>query len=127
MYITIFHYDAVSEFKKYIMGPIPTRMHSSRMHTISSSGRILGGVYSGGCLLWGVGVCSGGVCLGGVCSGGCLLWGMSALGGCLLLGGVYSMGCLLWGVSALGVCSQGVSAEGGSMLRGHGVWYPTMH
>ena len=68
-----------------------TRLYSSRMHTVCSSGRLLGG-----CLLWGgVCVCSGGVCSqGSVCSGGVCSQGVvSALGGCLLLGG----GCLLQG------------------------------
>ena len=64
-----------------------TRMHSSRMRTVRSSGRL-----SRGC------VCSRGVCFGGVsvpggvssqgrvCSGGCLLRGVSAPDGCLLRG-----------------------------------------
>ena len=92
-------------------------MHSSRMRTGRSLtvcwsllpgevSALRGGVYSGGCLLWGVsalrGVCSWGVsALGGVCSGGCLLpeegvcsWGVSA-GGVSAHGGVCS-----WGVSA---------------------------
>ena len=59
-----------------------TRMHSSRMHTIRSSGR----------LSWGVSAPGGYVCSRGcVCSGGCLLRGVSALGGSapggLLVGG----------------------------------------
>ena len=61
------------------------RMHSSRMRTVRSSGRILG---RGG----GGGVCSGGSAPRGVSApSGCLCsGGVSALGGCLLLGGVVS-------------------------------------
>ena len=66
-------------------------MHSSRMRTVRSSGRILGGVCSqgvsavGGCLLPGGCLLQGGLLPGGVCSG------VSApRGGCLLLGGVVS-------------------------------------
>ena len=79
-------------------------MHSSRMRTVRSSGRLWGG---GGCLL-------GGVCSGGVSSGGCLLWGM-----CLLLGGSAPRGCLLPGVSAPGC---GVSAGGCLLLGGCLLW-----
>ena len=88
----------------------------------------LGGVCSGGCLLWG-GVCSGGCLLPGEVSalGGIYSWGRSVLGGCLAcggvclggvsaLGGVCSWGCLIggvvcsWGCLIWGfVCSQGVS------------------
>ena len=72
---------------------LKTRMHSSRMRTVRSSGRISGvSALGGGCLLW-----------GGVCSRRCLLHI-----GCLLPGGVYSRGC---------VCSQGVYS-GGCLLRG---------
>ena len=102
-------------------------MHSSRMLTVRSTDRILGGevcsqggVCSGGVCSQGVCVCSRGVsALGGVCSrgyllGGCLLWQglllgrMSAPGGVSALGGVCSPGgCLLWGVSTPGgVVSQ---------------------
>ena len=70
--------------KEYI---ITTRMHSSRMRTVSNSSRLRGGG------AWSRGVsapgdaCSGGCLLPG---GGCLLWvGESAPGGCLLLGGWY--------------------------------------
>ena len=92
-------------------------MHSSRMRTgrsltvcwslLPGGGVCLGGVCSGGCLLWGVGgVCSQGVsALGGVC----LLGGLSALGGCLLLGGLLPGGCLL-------PSSRGVSARGGGCI-----------
>ena len=45
------------------------------MRTVRSSGRLLGGVCSRGCL-------PGGVSQGGVCRGVCLLWGVSA-GECL--------------------------------------------
>ena len=102
-------------------------MHSSRMRTVRSSGRISGGSALGGCLLPEEGVCSREVsALGGVCSRGmqgCLLGGCPLLGGCLLqgvsaLGRVPALvggGCLLQGVSALGglllllggVCSRG--------------------
>ena len=114
-----------------------TRIHSSRMRTVCSSGRL--GVGGGGvgcllpgrvrCLLWGMGVSALGVCCwGDVCSweGGCLLWGE-----CLLPGGVGldlipllpgRVRCLLWGmgVSALGVCCWGdvCSWEGGCLLWG---------
>ena len=78
---------------------VMTKMHSSRMRTVRSSGRIWGGC-----------VCSG----GGVCllpAGECLLWG------CLLRGGVWSQrGVCSWGA----VWSQGVSGP-------RGVWYPSMH
>ena len=69
-------------------------MHSSRMRTVHSSGRISG-----------VGGVGWGLLRGGVCSGG---WGVSASGGCLL------RGCLLLEMSALGgVCSgEGLSALG---------------
>ena len=73
-------------------------MHSSRMRTVRSSGRLSGG---GGCVCSGGGVCLGGSALGGV---GYLLWGVSAPGG----------------VSAVGdVCSRGGVCFGGL--------YPTMH
>ena len=77
-----------------------TRMHSSRMRTVSCGGvcfgRCLlprGGVYSrgvsapGGCLLpEGMSAPRGDVCSqGGACSGGCLLWGV-----CVCSGGVVS-------------------------------------
>ena len=67
-------------------------MHSSRMHTVRSSGHILGGVSApGGCLL------------GGVCS-----WGVSALGGFLLWeGGLLWVGLLPGGLlGGGGVVSQ---------------------
>ena len=77
---------------------IKTRMHSSRMRTVCSSGHI-----------WGGGSARGGVCLQGVCS-----WVVSALGG-VCLWGVSASG----GVSALGgVCCRGVSAPRGCLLRG---------
>ena len=70
-------------------------MHSNRMRTVRSNGRI-----SGGCLLWGV--CSWGVCSRGVSTpGGCLLQGLSAQGGSA------PGGCLPRGVSALGVSAPG--------------------
>ena len=105
---------------------ISTRMHSSRMRTVRSSGRIWGGVCSGWdvsalgvsapggvwsqggmCLVLGCGGClvPGGVCLvpGGVCLGRCQVPGVSTLGVCLVRG-----------VSApRGVCSRRVSAQGG--------------
>ena len=77
-----------------------TRMHSSRMRTVRSSGRLSGGV-----CFWGVS--ARGSTLGGVCSGG-----VPALGGCLLLGGP------LQGVSAPGGEGWGVCSGG---------WYPSMH
>ena len=90
---------------------LKTRMHSSRMRTVRSSGHLSGGSVCVGVsapevggLRWG-GVClllegsaPGGVCCRGVCSqgrgvcswgsvcsrgGGCLLPGASALGGCI--------------------------------------------
>ena len=75
-----------------------TRMHSGRMRTVRSSGRLSGdggGLLWGGGLLPGGGVCTGGgvPAPGGVCSGG-----VSAPGGGLLQGG-----CLLRD----GVCSRG--------------------
>ena len=96
-----------------------TRMHSSRMRTVLSSGRLLrgssplgGGAYSGGCLL-GVSAPQG------VCSQGCLLPGVSAGGACLLRG-VPAPGGMLWG----GVCSWRVFALGGSAqgVCSGGVW-----
>ena len=103
-----------------------TRMHSSRMRTVRSSGRLMylgvGGVKNakkkkklfGGCLLWGV-VCSGGCLLpGGVCSEGVSAPGVSVPGGSALEGG-----CLLHGVSALGgVCFQGVLLQRGGVYSG---------
>ena len=93
-----------------------TRMHSSRMCTVSSSGRWSGGacipactgqgcVYrsmhlAGGVSAWG-GVCPGGVYPGGVCPWGMSAQKVSAQGGCLLKGEA------AWGVS-----TQGVSAWG---------------
>ena len=73
----------------------------------------------GGCLLWGKGVCSGGVCSGGVpgllggawsgvcllqgrggaCSGGCLVQGVSAPGG------AWSF-CLVWWGDGIPVCTE---------------------
>ena len=79
-------------------------MHSSRMRTVRSSGRLC----RGGCLL-----------RGGVCSGGCLLQG-----GCLLLGGLCSKGCVSapkgWGVCSQGVCLllRGCLLPGMSAPRG---------
>ena len=76
------------------------------MHTVRSSGCILGRVVSA--------------------SGGCLL-----LGGCLICGGCLLPGVCSRGVSALrgllrGLSAPGVSAPGGVCSRG-GVWYPSMH
>ena len=79
----------------YLEINLTTRMHSSRMRTFRSTGRISRGVSAlGGCLLLG-GVCS----WEGVCSWGqCLLLGGVCSGRCLLLGGVCSWrGCLLGG------------------------------
>ena len=90
---------------------IVTRMHSSRMHTVHSSGRILGGgLLLVGVCSWGVSALGGCLLLGDVCS-----WGVSALGGCLLLEGVCS-----WGVCSWGWCLllAGVSAIGGCLLLG---------
>ena len=90
-----------------------TRMHSSRMRTVRSSGHLSGGVCSGGCLL------PGGVSAprGGVCS-----WGVVCSGGCLLLWGVCLGGVCSWGVSALGgVCSQGGACSGGGSALGEGL------
>ena len=68
------------------MKAIVTRMHSSRMRIVRSSGRIWGGVWSGRVSGLGRGVSAPG--------------GVSAAGGwCLLLGGICSgRGCLLLGV-----------------------------
>ena len=101
-----------------------------------------GGVWSRGCLLWGVSA-SGGLLLrclllgclvwrmcgldGGVCSGGCLVSGPGGVwsGGYLvlgvsILGGVCSRGvCLVWGMSALeGVWSQVEFATSGGVCSG---------
>ena len=85
--VTLWHRRAYSLISKTQLIEI-TRMHSSRMRTVHSSGHISGGVSAPG------GVCSG----WGVCSWGCAL-GVSALWGCLLW-----RGC----VSALeGVCFGG--------------------
>ena len=79
-----------------------TRMHSSRMRTVRNSSRLLvgggvcfrgvpgprgclllGGVYSGGCLiLGGGGVWSRGVCSGGVSAPGALLLGGGGIPAC---------------------------------------------
>ena len=83
-------------------------MHSSRMRTVRSSDRISGGggVYSGGCLLWGVSARGG-------------LLGGSARGG-LLRGGI------CWGVSALGVSApRGVGDVSAPGVGGGG--HPSMH
>ena len=113
-------------------------MHSSRMRTVRSSGRISGGSARGGVCCQGVSAPRGVGCLfrgRGVCSRrefGCLLWRMSARRVCLLWGGVYyqdgsaprevcSGGCLLQGgcVSAPGGCLlSGESAPGGCLLWG---------
>ena len=68
-------------------------MHSSRMRTVPNSSRLLGGVCSGGCLLWGV--CSrggGGVPVPGEVPGPSgvpgLVQGVLGPGGCLVPGGV---------------------------------------
>ena len=105
---------------------ISTRMHSSRMRTVRSSGRIWGGVCSGWdvsapggvwsqggmCLVLGCGGClvPGCVCLvpGGVCLGRCQVPGVSILGVCLVRGVSAPRGCLL----PVG------SAPGGCLLRG---------
>ena len=82
-------------------------MHSSRMRTVISSGRLSGG---GGLSAPVRGVCFGGGCL---LPGGCLLLRVSAPGGSAPRG-----------VSAPGggrVCSQGVSAPRGCLLPGGGV------
>ena len=113
---------------------ISTRMHSSRMRTVRSSGRIWGGASAPGgmCLLWGVsgrravcvwswavgGVWSQGVCVWsqGVCvwSRGCLLGEVSGPRG-VYSGGVSGPGgvCSQRGSAPRGVCSRGVSAQGG--------------
>ena len=91
-----------------------TRMHSSRMRTVRSSGRISGGVPG-----------PGGVYLvrGGVPGRGCLLWGDLVPGGCTWSKG----GCLLWGctwsqggVPGPGGCtwSGGVPSPGGCTWSG---------
>ena len=61
----------------FMLTQLLTRMHSSRMRTVRSSSRLLGGVSAprGCCLL-----------PGGVRSQGGLLWGGLLLGGCLLGG-----------------------------------------
>ena len=83
-------------------------MHSSRMRTVRSSGRLSGGMSA----LRGV----GGLVVGVSAPGGCLLPGGYLLrGGCLLLGGV-----CFRGVSALG----GVSAPGGVCSWGEGCLLP---
>ena len=113
-----------------------TRMHSSRMRTVRSSG-CRGGVcvsqhaLGRGCVYpsmhWAGGVYipaytgqggvypsmhwAGGVCQGGVCPGGCLPRGMSVQG--VSVGGVS-----VQGVSALGGLARGVSAQGGCVCRG---------
>ena len=79
--------DPVVQGTKPHPGPVKTsdtRMHSSRMRTVCSSGRLSGG-----------GACSGGsapgrcLLLGGVCSGGCLFLGrVSAPGGSGPWGGI---------------------------------------
>ena len=98
-------------------------MHSSRMRTVRSSGRISGR---------GVSAPRGDVCLGVSALGGVSApGGVSALGGCLLL-----RGCLLpgvsapKGVSALGVVfAPGGVCSGGAFSRGCllGGCTPTMH
>ena len=94
-----------------------TRMHSSRMRTVRSSGRLSGeGVSAPGVWPQG-GVCSGAG--GAVCSGG-----VSALGGCLLQGVWSQGGVCSGGLSALGegVCSGGVCSGGGCLLWGGLLW-----
>ena len=99
-----------------------TRMHYSRMHTVRSSGRILGGGSAsgmsapGGCLLLEGVSAPGGVCSQGVCS-----WGDGGVcsGGMSTLGGVWSQGVSAPGGG--GVCSRGVSAPKGSVCSGGGV------
>ena len=98
-------------------------MHSSRMCTVRSSGRISGGGSVPG-WVW-VCVCSlGGVsapgvsALGGVCSQGCVCsWG------CLLPGGVCSQGgvCSGGSVCSGGCLLQGMSALGGGVVSQHGL------
>ena len=102
--------------KSFKTKKLQTRMHSSSMRTVRSSGRISGGggpgpggVY----LVLGGGTWSGGVTgPGGVSApGGTWSWGVSALGGvsgpegCVPgPGGVFAPGgTWSWGVSALGV------------------------
>ena len=75
-----------------------TRMHSSRMRTGRSLTVCRSLLPGGGCLLLGVGVCSGGCVLRGVCSRRCLLPG--------------------------DVCSQGVSAPRGRVSAPRGVSAP---
>ena len=76
-----------------------TRMHSSRMRAVRSSGRLSGG--------------------GGVCLGECLFWGVSAPGGVSALGGVYSQGVSApRGVSTPGAALEGVSSPGGMSAPG---------
>ena len=80
-------------------------MHSSRMRTVRSSGRLSGEglcLLPGGrgCLLSGLSA-PGGVCLlrgaGSAPRGRCLLRGVSTPGGSVCSGGACSGGCLLWG------------------------------
>ena len=73
----------------------------------------LGGYQLRGCLLPGGCLLQGMSGLGGVCSGGCLLWGrgvcsqgVSGLGGCLLQGGLLLGGCLLPGGVDIPVCTE---------------------
>ena len=103
-------------------------MHSSRMRTGSSltvcwsllpggGGAGTGGVWSGVGVVWECVV-------GGVWSGGCLLLGGLVRGFCSWRGGVCSLGGLVWGVSSLGVpapggvCSLGGSDQGGLVQGG---------
>ena len=81
---------------------LQTRMHSSRMRTVRSSGHILEGgrCLPGGGLLRG-GVSAPGVGVGRVCSGGCLLLGGVCSWGCLLL-----EGCLLPGRGGIPACTE---------------------
>ena len=100
-------------------------MHSSRIRTVRSSGRISGGgglSAPGGwgrCLIQGVGcLLRGGMSAprGVSAPGGCLVWGVSGLGGVCPWGDVCSRGVSApRGVSALGE----VSAPGGGVVSQH--------
>ena len=103
-----------------------TTMHSSRMRTVRSSGRISGGggrgcTWSGGCLLWGRGVY--------LVPGGDLVQGVYLVpGGCLLRGGTWPGGVYLdpGGSAPRGVSAPSeVSAPGGCLLLGGCTWSGT--
>ena len=93
-----------------------TRMHSSRMCTIRSSGHLPGDVCLGDVYPWVSalgGICTGGVCLGGVCPEG-----VFTQRGCLPRAGVSTMGRCLPGGVCLGMSAQGNVCPGGCLPRG---------